>query len=79
MKEEFSASVCCSWDAVRMTAENGAGADGGGGAGLDASKTDLRGPRRGSPCSDSRAWGRTGTGRLRGAADPGLTQLLRLT
>ncbi|MFF8789102.1 hypothetical protein [Streptomyces sp. NPDC015125] len=59
MKEEFSASVCCSWDAVRMTAENGVkaadGADGADGAegaegaegvdgvGLDASKTDLRG------------------------------------
>lgn len=46
MKEEFSASVCCAWDAVRITVENGAdGADGAGGVGLDASKTDLRGPR----------------------------------
>ncbi|GAA2611233.1 hypothetical protein Stube_49240 [Streptomyces tubercidicus] len=45
MKEEFSASVCCAWDAVRITVENGAeGADGAGGVGLDASKTDLRGP-----------------------------------
>lgn len=46
MKEEFSASVCCWCDAVRMTVENGVdGADGAGGVGLGASKADLRGPR----------------------------------
>ncbi|BDM67739.1 hypothetical protein HEK616_12260 [Streptomyces nigrescens] len=50
MNEEFSASVCCAWDAVRITVENGVdGAAGAGatvegcGAGLDGSTTDLRG------------------------------------
>jgi hypothetical protein len=40
MKEELSASVCCSCEAVRMTVENGAD-----GVGLGASKADLREPR----------------------------------
>ncbi|GAA2692866.1 hypothetical protein GCM10009864_79440 [Streptomyces lunalinharesii] len=37
MNAEFSASVCCSWEAVRMAVEKD-------GVGLDASKADLRGP-----------------------------------
>ncbi|GAU69428.1 ATP-dependent helicase [Streptomyces sp. NBRC 110611] len=56
MKDEFSASVCCSWDAVRIIAEKGvpgpAGAGAPDGVGLDelgAAKADLRGPGWGSP------------------------------
>ncbi len=59
MKEEFSASTCCSWEAVRMTAEKGV--DGADGVGLDASKADLRGPR-GADGNRSRLRRAAGTG-----------------
>ncbi|GAA2335928.1 hypothetical protein Scani_58140 [Streptomyces caniferus] len=69
MKEEFSASVCCSWDAARMTVENGAeGAGEAGGVGLDASKTDLRGPRVGVPPARIRELG--GGREQAGSAEP---------
>ncbi|GGN62504.1 hypothetical protein GCM10012285_62700 [Streptomyces kronopolitis] len=72
MNEEFSASVCCSWDAVRITVEKGVvGADAVGGSagadgrGLDASKAGLRGPRGGReralPRRVADAWTQTTT------------------
>ncbi|GFE17330.1 hypothetical protein Sgleb_53770 [Streptomyces glebosus] len=64
--------MCCSWEAVRITVENGAdGADGAvgtGGVGLDASKTDLRGPRVGVPPARIRELG--GGREQTGSAEP---------
>ncbi|GGX17305.1 hypothetical protein GCM10010341_43460 [Streptomyces noursei] len=60
MNAEFSASVCCSCEAVRMAVEND-------GVGLDASKADLRRPGERGQARSARG-AAPGTGRRARAA-----------
>ncbi|GHF32650.1 hypothetical protein GCM10010218_12140 [Streptomyces mashuensis] len=52
MKDEFSASVCCAWEAVRMSTENGVGWAAGA---AGESKAGLRWPGGGTGGRDGRA------------------------